>query len=184
MKLQTSLDTFNLYAFLKQAIQDGTGIMTPPVFAVERLEDCWSDDETQYFPEVLTECLLQDGQYVYVNFSDCGLERDIRCIDGNEYYLIHQDDYEDELAEQEEDWSKFPDDVKPVQGFDLNETRSVGYVLQYENSTLTIQSSIFHAMGKRPVGPCGAGYTQDIEMLEDAELFEEPMKEYVRQFVQ
>lgn len=186
MKLQLSLSQINLRSFLEESIEKGKEIMTPPVFAVEQLEDCWSDDLELYPYEYLSERLLQDGQYLYANFSESGMEREISCIDGNTYYLITQEDYEYELEElaTEDDADNeeidFLKDVKPVQDLYLGETDAIGYVLKYDNNILTVQSGIFYLHGKHIVGPTS---TTEIELKENVELFEEPMQAYVAQYL-
>ena len=122
---------------------------------------------------------MNEHQYLYVNFSEPRLDREINCIDGGEYYLIDEDDYEEE---KEED-GYLPEDVKPVKDMFLNETNSLGYLVKYENGNLIIQSAIYYLHGKHFVGPCGMGSTTEIEIKENVEIFEQPMLEYIKQYV-
>ncbi|MFC4799480.1 hypothetical protein ACFPA1_08930 [Neobacillus sp. GCM10023253] len=179
MKLELDLQKFNLQAFLEEAEKNGEGIMTPTVQVIENLDDCWSDDIDVYEFEYYLENLVNEQNYLYVNFSEPGLEREIQCINGETYYLIDSDDYE---VEKEEGDSEIPEDVVPVKNLYLNETCSLGYLLKYKNGTLTIQSAIYYIHGKHFIGPGGFGSTTEIEVEEDVEIFEQPMIEYIKQY--
>ena len=81
--------------------------------------------------------------------------------------------------EKEED-DNLPDDVKPVKDLYLSESDSIGYLLKYENSILTVQSAIYYLHGKNNFGPRSI---TEIEVKEDVELFELPMLQYLKQYV-
>ncbi|MBS4214930.1 hypothetical protein [Neobacillus rhizophilus] len=153
--------------------------MTPTVQVIENLDNCWSDDIDVYEFDYYLENLVNEQNYLYVNFSEPGLEREIGCIDGETYYLIDIDDYEIEAEDEDSD---IPEEVKPVKVLYLNETCSLGYLLKVDNGTLIIQSAIYYLHGKHFVGPCGFGSTTEIEVKEDVELFEQPMIEYIKKY--
>lgn len=178
MKLELDLQKFKLEQFLEESEKNGEGIMSPIVQVIENLEDCWSDDIEVYEPDYLVDKLINDKKYLYVNFSDSGIYREINCIDGGTYYLIDERDYEYELEE-----GLLPDDVKPVKDLYLGESSSLGYLLKVENETLIIQSAIYYLQGKNSVGPCGMGSSTEIEVKEGVEIFEEPMLEYVKRYM-
>ncbi|MDR7240498.1 hypothetical protein [Neobacillus drentensis] len=62
-------------------------------------------------------------------------------------------------------------------------TQSVGYLLKVEDDLLTIQSAIYYLHGKHFVGPGGFGSTTEIEAIENVEIFEQPMLDYLNKYV-
>ena len=180
MKLEVNIEKFNLSSFLDESEKKGEGIMNPTVQVIENLEDCWEDEIEVYPSDYLIDKLVNDDKYLYVNFSEPGLNREINCIDGGTYYLINEEDYEIEMEEED---GSLPEDVAPVKNLYISESESIGYLLKYEDYKLTIQSAIYYLHGKQFVGPCGMGSTTEIEIEDDVEIFEQPMLEYITQYV-
>ena len=55
---------------------------SPSVQLIEDLNDCWSDDIEVYPSDYLVDKLVNDYKYLFINFSEPGLDREIKCIDG------------------------------------------------------------------------------------------------------
>lgn len=178
MKLELNLQKFNLPQFLEESERNGKGIMSPIVQVIENPEDCWDDDIEVYESEYLIDQLVHEQKYLYVNFSESGLEREIKCIDGETYFLIDEKNYKFELEDED---GYLPEDVIPVKDLYLSESESLGYLLKYENGVLTIQSAIYYLHGKNFSGPFGS--TTEIEIKENVEIFEQPMLEYIKRYV-
>jgi hypothetical protein len=180
MILQIPLRQFNLKSFIEESQRNGieNEISTIPVFCVESPEkfDCDPFELENEKAEIYYKYLVEEGGYVYVDFSSCYAgDREIPCIDGHNYFYITDEDIEDGVDEYEE----VPVDVQPIKGFMLSEGNSIGYLLQYKDGKLYIQSSIFYLNG---AGPCYLCPYSTIEPLDDAEIFDLPMKEYLGLF--
>jgi hypothetical protein len=184
MNLQIPLKQFYLKSFIEKSQRDGSKIMTGPVFRVEspenfELEDLYEDQDEEVEIAMLYKYLVEDCGYVYVNFSSCYCdEREIECVDGNSYFYITEEDIEFWEDEDED----IPEDVQPVKGFTLSEDTSIGYLLQYIDDKLHIKSSMFYLNGSGFIGPCGVGSYSTIEPMDDVEIFNVPMKQYLEQF--
>jgi len=181
MNVQLSLAEFNLKSFLKDSQRNGEGIMTPSAFRVKSPDNFNIGEPEDEKAELLYKYLIEEDGYVYVNFSSSYVDRDIECIDGNSYFYIEKDDVEFEFEDEDE----IPEGLQPVKNLQLYEDTSVGYLLQYKDTKLHIQSGIFHLDGSGSVGPCELRALQaysTFEPKDDLELFNIPMKDYLGNF--
>ena len=180
-KIVIAIQQFQLEEFIKTTIAGNENICTCSVFTFKNpneIEHEYEDYEQRPVEEVLEKFLA--GEYLYANFSDCGIEQPwIYCIDGGEYLLLDDEDAEDYFEGEEEK----PEGFVSTNGIYLDEYSSLGYLLKLENDVVTIQAVRYSLAMNGFVGPCGIGSTEGVEMLENTGVFDEPMREYVKGFI-
>jgi hypothetical protein len=165
MNIQLDLQHLNLKEFLQQSITNGKEIMNPNVFSMKsphRYEE--KDWETQDV-EALYRDLIEEGKYVYVNFSSSALDEELTCIDGDTHLYIKEDEVEEYFEDEE-----VPENFQPAINLKLYEDSSVGYLLSYENGHLRIQSAVIQVSDS------------SIQDQNDVEMLNEPMKQYLNRF--
>lgn len=166
MDKKFDLQQFNLKEFLQQSITNGKEIMNPNVFSMltpNRYEE--KDWETQDV-EVLYRDLIEDEKFVYVNFSSSALDEELTCIDGETYLYIKEDEVEEYFEDDE-----VPEGFQPTVNLELYEDSSVGYLLKYENNQLRIQTAVIQVSDS------------SIQVRDDVEMLNEPMKQYLNRFM-
>lgn len=168
VKVTYSIVQFDLKKFLTTALEEGKSISKVPLFLVDQInsfdfESLFDDYENADVDKFYDG--LMAGKYLYVNFSDTGVNYpDIACIDGNKYQTIQRDEVEEYFEEE-----AVPDNFVFTEGLVLGEESSLGYILQFKNDLLTIQSAQF--------------FIDTIQIKEDVEVFEKPMKDFLNRFL-
>jgi hypothetical protein len=165
MDKKFDLQKFNLKEFLQQSITNGKEIMNPNVFSMKspiRYEE--KDWETQDV-EAIYRDLIEEGKYVYVNFSSSALDEELICIDGETHLYIKEDEVEEYFEDDE-----VPEGFQPAVNLELYEDSSVGYLLKYEKNQLRIQTAVIQVSDS------------SIKSQDDVEMLNEPMKQYLDRF--
>lgn len=168
VKVTYSIEQFDLKKFLTTALEEGKSISKVPLFLVYQINsfdfDSLFDDYENADVEKFYDGLMA-GKYLYVNFSDTGVNYpDVPCIDGNEYQTIQRDEAEEYFEEEE-----VPDDFVFTEDLVLGEESSLGYLLQYKNDILTIKTAQF--------------FIDTLLIKVDVEVFEKPMKDFLNRFL-
>ena len=168
-KIDIAIQQFQLEEFIKTTIAGNKNICSFSVFTFKnpnKIEHKIEDYEQRPVEEVLEKFLA--GEYLYANFSNCGIEQPwISCIDGGEYLLLDDEDAEDYFEDEDEE--EKPEGFVCTNGIYLDEYSSLGYLLKLENDVVTIQAVSYSLTS--------------VEMLEDTGVFDEPMREYVKGFI-
>ena len=183
-KIDIAIQQFQLEEFIKTTIAGNENICSRSVFTFKNPNKIEHEngDEQRPVEEVLEKFLA--GEYLYANFSNCGIDHPrVYCIDGGEYLLL-----DDEAAEEYFEYEDEYEDEKPegfvcTNGIYLDEYSSLGYLLKLEKDVVTIQAVRYSLAMNGFVGPCGIDSTEGVEMLEDTGVFDEPMREYVKGFI-
>lgn len=174
-KIDIAIQQFQLEEFIKTTIAGNENICSLSVFTFNnpnKIEHEIEDYEQRPVEEVLEKFLA--GEYLYANFSNCGIEQPwISCIDGGEYLLLNDAEAEYYFEDEEEEK---PEGFVCTNGICLGESSSLGYLLKLENDVVTIQAARYSL-------PCFFGSNEDVEVLENAGVFGEPMREYVKGFI-
>ena len=165
MKLQLNLKEFNLKLFLEAAKTGGKDLMTPNVFSIATLKYKIDDLEDETADE-LVDHLIENGNYVYVNFSSSAIDEEVECIDGHTYVYISEDEVEEYF-----EFEEVPKGFVPYENLKIYEDSSVGYLLKVKGEELSVQSAIHQATDS------------SINVVDDAEVFEKPMQNYVQRFM-
>lgn len=166
MNLQLNLNQIDIKAFLEVSITNGREIMTPNVFSLSSPNKFEIDELNEETAEELFEQLINNGKYVYVNFSSSALDEELFCIDGNTYLYINEDDVEDYFEDEE-----VPEDFQPYKNLRIYEDSSVGYLLKYNGGKLLIQSAVIQLT------------YSSIDVVDDVELLNGPMTSYMQKFI-
>ncbi|WP_428912266.1 hypothetical protein [Niallia sp. Krafla_26] len=169
MKLHNiEINDFNIVDFLETAIEKGQNFLNVPVFLVDDLDSIDFYETFNIYghaevPEMLHD--LVEGKYLFVNFSDCGVNHpNVACIDGAEYRMIKKSEEEEYF-----DGEGAPKDFVFTENLFLGESSSIGYILTYVDDKISIESAQL--------------YIDGIELIEDVEVFEMPMKNYLKSFL-
>ncbi|MFV8830236.1 hypothetical protein [Alkalihalobacterium sp. APHAB7] len=165
MNLQLELKEIDLKAFLETASKDGEELMTTNVFSISSPKKFEFDEENSESAEELYKQLIENGKYVYVNFSSNAIYKELDCIDGHTYVYISEDEVEEHFEED------VPADFQPYENLRIYEDSSLGYLLNYNAEKVTIQSAVIQVT------------ESSIDVVDDAELFEKPMLAYVQRFM-
>ena len=167
-KIDIAIQQFQLEEFIKTTIAGNENICSFSVFTFKnpnKIEHENEDYEQRPVEEVLEKFLA--GEYLYANFSNCGIEQPwISCIDGEEYLLLDDEEAEDYFEDEEEEK---PEGFVCTNGIYLDDSSSLGYLLKLENDVVTIQAVSYSLTS--------------VEMLENTGVFDEPMREYVKGFI-
>jgi hypothetical protein len=165
MNIQLDLQQFNLKEFLQQSITNGKEIMNPNVFSMKSPKGYEEKDwDTQDVDSIYSD-LIEEGKYVYVNFSSSALDEELTCIDGEKYLYIKEDEVEEYFEDEDT-----PEGFQPAVNLELYEDSSVGYLLKYENDQLRIQTAVIQVSDS------------SIQAQDDVEMLNEPMKQYLDRF--
>lgn len=180
-KIDIAIQKFQLEDFIKTTIAGNENISSFSVFTFNtpnEIEHENEDYEQRPADEVMEKFLA--GEYLYANFSNCGIEQPwISCIDGGEYLLLDEADAEDYFEDEEEK----PEGFVCTNGIYLDDSSSLEYLLKLENDVVTIQA-VRHSLAINGfVGPCGIGSTEGVEILDNTGVFGEPMEEYIKGFI-
>ncbi|UQD52222.1 hypothetical protein C0971_09465 [Bacillus methanolicus] len=183
-KLTFSLEQFDLKKFLEETSKHGKNILNVPVFAVENIEEFDFDVCVEEYENSSIDVFYQEllnGKYLFASFCDCGVNYpDVACIDGNVYQTIEEveeEDYFDDGA---------PADFVFTNKIKLGEESNIGYLLKYENGQLTIHKAQFYMDAAGGIGPCSTRHLtafSAIVIIEDVEVFEKPMQNYLHNFI-
>jgi hypothetical protein len=165
MDKKIDLQHFNLKEFLQQSITNGKEIMNPNVFSMMTPHQYEEKDWEPRDIETLYRDLIEDGKYVYVNFTSSALDEELTCIDGETHLYIKEDEVEEYFEDEET-----PEGFQPAVNLELYEDSSVGYLLKYENDQLRIQSAVIQVSDS------------SIQAQDDVEMLNEPMKQYLARF--
>ncbi|WP_108671534.1 hypothetical protein [Peribacillus acanthi] len=166
MNIQIDLNHFNLKEFLKHSIAKGKLLMTPNVFSTKTAhryeeKDLKAKDEHDLFRDV-----IEEGKYLYVNFSSSAMDNALTCIDGETYHYIKEDEVEEYFEDEE-----IPEGFQPAVRLEIYEDSSVGYLLKYENSQLHIQTALIDVSDS------------SIQFQDDVEMLNASMKQYLTRFM-
>nr|WP_263327091.1 hypothetical protein [Neobacillus sp. Marseille-Q6967] len=164
MNIKLELQQFDLKAFIQMSIENG--IMTPNVFSMHSPQRFGNEELKERNTDELYHDLIHNGKYVYVNFSNFGINHELTCIDGEEYLYVREEDVEDYFEDEE-----VPKNFQPAKHLKIYEDSSVGYLLKYDGEILTVQSSIIHVMFSR------------IDIQDNVEILNQPMKLYLEKFM-
>ena len=179
------MNDFNLVDFLDTSIKEGKNFLGVPAFLVDNLAEFDFDEVFDSYEDAsISEMInyLIEGKYLFVTFSDCGVNNpDVACIDGGEYQMIEKDEEEEYFDEE-----GAPEDFVFTDNLFLGETSSIGYLLTYSNGEISIESAQFYVDATNGLGPCDMAHLirySSIEPREDVEVFEKPMEMYLKQFI-
>ncbi len=167
MKLHSiEINDFDLVDFLDKSIEKGQNFLNVPAFLVEELDDIDFYEAFNIYGHADIEEMLHDlvnGKYLFVSFSDCGVHHpDVACIDGATYQMIKKSEEEEYFNEGA------PEDFVFTENLTLGEASSVGYIITYSDGKISLESAQL--------------YIDGIELRDDVEVFEIPMKNYLKQF--
>ena len=180
-KMNITMENFKLEDFVNQTIEANEMISSFSVFTFNNPEDIEHEDE-DYEQKPANEVIKKflSGDYLYANFSNCGIEKPvINCIDGGEYLLLDEEEASDYFEDEED----MPEDFVPTNGIYLDDSSSLGYLLKLENDVISLQA-VRHSMEINGfVGPCGIGSREGVEYLDNTGVFGRPMKEYINGFI-
>ncbi|MGV8984381.1 hypothetical protein [Clostridium sp.] len=152
-KISIRFDKFNFKVFVDDMVTFAAKIMDYDYLVA------WVDREggyPQYNDEnqerdYLTE-LKKEGKMLYFYFSDVNTEDPIKCADGCEY------------------------EIDRHSRFGLGHSDTVGYLLNYKEGELSINSAI-------NFGESGPGPFPSINIREDCDVFDEPMERFILKFI-
>jgi hypothetical protein len=128
MNLQFDLNQFNLREFLEDSKTNGQELMTQNVMSLDSPGDVVFDESKSESAVELYEQLINNGKYVYVNFSSNAMDTELECIDGNTYLYLNEEEAEEYFEEEE-----MPEGFQPYKNLQIYEDSSVGYLLKYED---------------------------------------------------
>jgi hypothetical protein len=165
MDKKFDLQHLNLKEFLQQSITNGKEIMNPNVFSMMTPHQYEEKDWESRDVEVLYRDLIEEGKYVYVNFSSSALDEELTCIDAETYLYIKEDEVEEYFEDEE-----VPESFKPAVNLELYEDSSVGYLLKYEKDQVRIQTAVIQVSDS------------SIQAQDDVEMLNEPMNQYLNRF--
>jgi hypothetical protein len=166
MKLHFDLNQFNLREFLEDSKTNGQELMTQNVMSLDSPGDVVFDESKSESAVELYEQLINNGKYVYVNFSSNAMDEELECIDGNTYLYLNEEEAEEYFEEEE-----MLEGFQPYENLQIYEDSSVGYLLKYEDQTVHIQSAIIHTLDS------------SIEVVDDVELLNKPMESYLNKYI-
>lgn len=164
MKLDVT--KMDVKTFLKESLENGHDLMENNVFSLNSPKKFEIDAAKKESVDEIFQQLMENNKYVYVNFSSNAMDAKLECIDGNTYLYLDEDGAE-EYFEIEE----MPEDFKPYENLKIYEDNSVGYLLQTNEGEITINSAIIDVTNS------------SIELIDDAEIFEIPMQNYINKYI-
>jgi len=167
MYVKLDLNQINLKKFLEDSKENGMDLMTQNVFSVNNPVEIDVDEPKNETAQELYNELIDQGNYVYVNFSSNAMAGDVEleCIDGNAYLYLSEEEAEEYFEEGGE-----PEDFLPYKNLEIYEDSSVGYLLKYMDGKIQIQSAIIRITDAV------------IEPVNDVEIFNQPMDNYLEKY--
>jgi hypothetical protein len=146
-------EKFNFNGFVKEMLVFASEIMNPAysVAWVYESGDFPEYDEDKEDRDYITE-LKEEGKCLYFTFSNVNIGDPINCADGNEYEIDEDSD------------------------FCIGDVDTVGYLLQYKDGDLIINSAI------NAGGACTAP-PPSVDIVLDCDVFNEPMERFIRKFI-
>lgn len=182
-ELKLELSRFKLKDFIDVSMKRGKDFLNVPAFLVTNISEFDFDDCYDKYEKASLDFIYNDllsGKYLFVTFSDCGANYpNVGCIDGEEYQTISEDEVDDFLEDDEREDFIFTNNLN------LGETSNLGFLLQLKDGQLSIQSAQFYMDATGGLGPSSVAHLvrySAIEIREDMEVFENPMKNHLNKF--
>lgn len=184
-EVKIALEEFDLKGFISQLLdfvtRKGNSELHPTRYTywVNKVGDVpqeWPDD---FVPDLEKELVL-NGKLIFLTFSMSNGGRPIPCADGHSY-MLNDDEEKWEEDDDESEWAdenggEETDSRENRQESSLNpgEADVVGFLLRQRDGTLTINSAV-HSFAWPP--------PPMLETVEDCEVFDVPMYQFVRRFM-
>jgi hypothetical protein len=166
MYMKVDPNQFNIKGFLEESKENGKHLMTKNVLSFSQPSEVDLMDTKTESTEELYEQLINNGKYVYVNFSSNAMDSELECIDGNTYLYLTEEEAEEYFEDEE-----VPEDFQPYENLQIYEDSSVGYLLKYSEGNVHIQPAIIYVTDS------------SIQPIDDVELLNKPMEAYLNKFI-
>jgi hypothetical protein len=152
-EIRLSFEKFRFNEFVEKMLEFAGEVMDPAYAVpwVHGVGDIPEYDEDKEERDFLTE-LKEEGKHLYFNFSNSNIGEPINCADGKEY------------------------EIDEDSNFCLGEADSVGYLLQYQEGEIIINSALNAA------GACVAP-PPSIDLEKDCDVFDKPMEKFIKKFI-
>ena len=185
-EVKIALEEFDLKGFISQLLdfvtRKGNSELHPTRYTywVNEVGDVpqeWPDD---FVPDLEKELVL-NGKLIFLTFSMSNVGRPIPCADGNSYLLnddeeewVEDDDEESEGVDENEGEETESRESLQESILSLGETDVVGFLLRHNDGTLTVNPAV-HSFAWPP--------PPMLETVEDCDVFDVPMYQFVRRFM-